>query len=179
LCFCRYAPLDSCLFTTAITTLDERYNWPVPWPERLDVRYASVPDDSASNKEKFEADTKYWKQLVSEVYFSDFPLNWSSIRNVMDMNACFGGYVKTNFYCYFSYIVFFLKDPVARLNINKEELHRTSASSASSHTADCCGGLEAAEVNYSLNVGTTLRILRPYLSIVSYIWSTRDYKQIM
>ncbi|XP_066367143.1 probable methyltransferase PMT23 [Miscanthus floridulus] len=86
-----YAPLDSCLFTTAITTSDERYDWPVPWPERLDVRYAS-PDDSASNKEKFEADTKYWKQLVSEVYFSDFPLNWSSIRNVMDMNAGFGGF---------------------------------------------------------------------------------------
>jgi hypothetical protein len=77
--FCRYAPLDSCLFTTAITTSDERYNWPVPWPERLDVSYASVPDDSASNKEKFEADTKYWKQLISEVYFSDFPFNWSSI----------------------------------------------------------------------------------------------------
>ncbi|ONM07760.1 hypothetical protein ZEAMMB73_Zm00001d033524 [Zea mays] len=62
-----YAPLDSCLFTTAITTSDERYNWPVPWPERLDVSYASVPDDSASNKEKFEADTKYWKQLISEL----------------------------------------------------------------------------------------------------------------
>lgn len=87
-----YAPLDSCLFTTAITTSDERYNWPVPWPERLDVSYASVPDDSASNKEKFEADTKYWKQLISEVYFNDFPLNWSSIRNVMDMNAGFGGF---------------------------------------------------------------------------------------
>jgi hypothetical protein len=89
--FCRYAPLDSCLFTTDITTSDERYNWPDPWPERLDVSYASVPDDSASNKEKFEADTKYWKQLISEVYFSDFPFNWSSIRNVMDMNAGFGG----------------------------------------------------------------------------------------
>ncbi|KAL5647973.1 hypothetical protein ACJX0J_042328, partial [Zea mays] len=62
-----YAPLDSCLFTTAITTSDEGYNWPVPWPERLDV---SVPDDSASNKEKFEADTKYWKQLIFQKYIS-------------------------------------------------------------------------------------------------------------
>lgn len=72
--------------------LQMKDNWPVPWPERLDVSYASVPDDSASNKEKFEADTKYWKQLISEVYFNDFPLNWSSIRNVMDMNAGFGGF---------------------------------------------------------------------------------------
>ncbi|KAJ1263315.1 hypothetical protein BS78_09G174300 [Paspalum vaginatum] len=87
-----YAPLDSCIVTTAVSSSDERNNWPVPWPERLNVKYASVPDDSVSNKEKFEADTKYWKQIVSEVYFSDFPLNWSSIRNVMDMNAGFGGF---------------------------------------------------------------------------------------
>ncbi|CAL4894039.1 unnamed protein product [Urochloa decumbens] len=87
-----YAPLDSCIFATAVSSSDERNNWPVPWPERLNVRYASAPGDSASNKEVFEADTKYWKQVVSEVYFSDFPLNWSSIRNIMDMNAGFGGF---------------------------------------------------------------------------------------
>ncbi|CAL5095411.1 unnamed protein product [Urochloa decumbens] len=87
-----YAPLDSCIFATAVSSSYERNNWPVPWPERLNVRYASAPGDSASNKEVFEADTKYWKQVVSEVYFSDFPLNWSSIRNIMDMNAGFGGF---------------------------------------------------------------------------------------
>ncbi|CAN6346488.1 unnamed protein product [Urochloa humidicola] len=87
-----YAPLDSCIFATAISSLDERNNRPVPWPERLNVGYASLPGDSTSNKEVFEADTKYWKQVVSEVYNSDFPLNWSSIRNIMDMNAGFGGF---------------------------------------------------------------------------------------
>ena len=91
LSFCRYAPLDSCIFATSLSSSDERNSWPVPWPERLNVRYASVPGDSAYNKEAFEADTKYWKQVVSEVYFSDLPLNWSSIRNIMDMNAGFGG----------------------------------------------------------------------------------------
>jgi len=87
-----YAPLDSCIFATSLSSSDERNSWPVPWPERLNVRYASVPGDSAYNKEAFEADTKYWKQIVSEVYFSDLPLNWSSIRNIMDMNAGFGGF---------------------------------------------------------------------------------------
>jgi len=57
LSFCRYAPLDSCIFTTALSSSDERNSWPVPWPERLNVRYASVPGDSAYNKEAFEADT--------------------------------------------------------------------------------------------------------------------------
>jgi hypothetical protein len=77
---------------SAVSSSDEKNNWPVPWPERLNVRYASVPNGSyTSNKEKFDADTKYWKHVLSEVYFNDFPLNWSSIRNVMDMNAGFGG----------------------------------------------------------------------------------------
>nr|CAB3464961.1 unnamed protein product [Digitaria exilis] len=84
-----YAPLDSCILANAVSNSDE--SWPIPWPERLNVRYASVPGESASNKEAFDADTKYWKQIVSDVYFSDFPLNWSSIRNIMDMNAGFGG----------------------------------------------------------------------------------------
>ncbi|KAG2618652.1 hypothetical protein PVAP13_3NG079718 [Panicum virgatum] len=33
-----YAPLDSCIFTTALSSSDERNSWPVPWPERLNVR---------------------------------------------------------------------------------------------------------------------------------------------
>ncbi|KAL6841281.1 hypothetical protein ACP4OV_028799 [Aristida adscensionis] len=87
-----YAPLDNCLLPSAVSSSDERNNWPVPWPERLNVRSASVPDDSASENEKFHADTTYWKQIVSEVYFNDLPLNWSSTRNVMDMNAGSGGF---------------------------------------------------------------------------------------
>ncbi|XP_062181039.1 probable methyltransferase PMT23 isoform X2 [Phragmites australis] len=87
-----YAPLDSCILPAPVSSPDERNNWPVLWPERLNVKYASVPDDYASNKEKFDADTKYWKQVVSEIYFNDFPLNWSSIRNIMDMSAGSGGF---------------------------------------------------------------------------------------
>ncbi|GJN14687.1 hypothetical protein PR202_gb01542 [Eleusine coracana subsp. coracana] len=86
-----YTPLDSCLLASPVSNSDDKNNWPVPWPERLNVRYTGVPDDSTSNKEKFDADTMYWKQIVSEVYINDVPLNWSSIRNVMDMNAGFGG----------------------------------------------------------------------------------------
>lgn len=42
-------------------------------------------------EENFDSDTNYWKELVSEVYLNEFAVNWSSVRNVMDMNAGFGG----------------------------------------------------------------------------------------
>ncbi|XP_048542431.1 probable methyltransferase PMT23 [Triticum urartu] len=85
-----YAPLDSCILPSAVSSSDETSNSPLLWPERL-IRYASLPDDSATI-EKFDADTKYWKQVISEVYYNDFPVNWSSVRNVMDMNAGYGGF---------------------------------------------------------------------------------------
>ena len=58
--------------STVDSSSDERNNWPVPWPERLNVRYSSVPDDSATTKEKFDADRKYWKQVISADYFVKF-----------------------------------------------------------------------------------------------------------
>ncbi|CAM0955035.1 unnamed protein product [Alopecurus aequalis] len=85
-----YAPLDSCILPTDASSSDETKNSPLLWPERL-VRYASVPYDSATI-EKFDADTKYWKQVISDVYSNHFPVNWSSVRNVMDMNAGYGGF---------------------------------------------------------------------------------------
>lgn len=42
-------------------------------------------------EEKIGSDTNFWKELVSEVYLTEFAVNWSSVRNVMDMNADFGG----------------------------------------------------------------------------------------
>uniref|UniRef100_A0A0E0HFW2 Methyltransferase n=1 Tax=Oryza nivara TaxID=4536 RepID=A0A0E0HFW2_ORYNI len=82
-----YAPLDTCISSSI-----EKSSWPLPWPERLNARYLNVPDDSSSTDEKFDVDTKYWKHAISEIYYNDFPVNWSSTRNVMDMNAGYGGF---------------------------------------------------------------------------------------
>uniref|UniRef100_J3M822 Methyltransferase n=1 Tax=Oryza brachyantha TaxID=4533 RepID=J3M822_ORYBR len=87
-----YAPLDTCLLSTAVSSSNEKSSWPLLWPERLNARYLNVPDDSSSTSEKFDADAKYWKHAISEIYFNDFPVNWSSVRNVMDMNAGYGGF---------------------------------------------------------------------------------------
>ena len=43
------------------------------------------------SQEKVDSDANNWKDLVSEVYRNEFAVNWSSVRNVMDMNSGFGG----------------------------------------------------------------------------------------
>ncbi|XP_051143642.1 probable methyltransferase PMT23 [Andrographis paniculata] len=82
-----YAPLDDCL-----APLPEDSNiWPPPWPKRLTEQPRSLPaqPDAA---EAFRGVTRHWSALVSEVYQGGIDVNWSSVRNVMDMNAGYGGF---------------------------------------------------------------------------------------
>ncbi|XP_050385544.1 probable methyltransferase PMT23 [Argentina anserina] len=80
-----YVPLSNCLSQLP------RYSWPVPWPERLSSKPLSLSPESES-EEKFYKDTKDWSALVSNSYINNAAINWSSVRNVMDMNAGYGGF---------------------------------------------------------------------------------------
>ncbi|XP_010922607.1 probable methyltransferase PMT23 [Elaeis guineensis] len=88
-----YAPLDSCL-SPLPNRSGKEYNWPISWPERLKTRISSVPQElnGMYAEEKYDDDMKHWETLVSEAYLHDLGISWSSIRNVMDMNAGFGGF---------------------------------------------------------------------------------------
>ncbi|KAI5346619.1 PREDICTED: probable methyltransferase [Prunus dulcis] len=80
-----YVPLSSCV------TLPPRSSWPLPWPNRL----TSKPPSLATNpeaEEMFYKDTIHWSALVSDAYANNAAINWSSVRNVMDMNAGYGGF---------------------------------------------------------------------------------------
>ncbi|CAL8126054.1 unnamed protein product [Prunus armeniaca] len=80
-----YVPLSSCV------TLPPRSSWPLPWPNRL----TSKPPSLATNpeaEEMFYKDTIHWSALVSDAYVNNAAINWSSVRNVMDMNAGYGGF---------------------------------------------------------------------------------------
>lgn len=86
-----YVPLDSCLIPLPLKSVDEIYSWPAPWPERLKgkpARRTSEPE----GEEIFNEDTRHWSTLVSEVYLGGLSINWSRVRNVMDMNAGYGGF---------------------------------------------------------------------------------------
>ncbi|KAK6122021.1 hypothetical protein DH2020_044239 [Rehmannia glutinosa] len=81
-----YVPLDSCL----VPIRDESLKWPSPWPVRLSDKPPSLSLEPDA-EETFKGDTRHWSALVSEVYLGGLDLNWSNVRNVMDMNAGYGG----------------------------------------------------------------------------------------
>ena len=91
---CRYVPLDSCLPRIPVLSSDQQDNWPTFWPDRLNSKSSSLSEEQSNKyaEEKFIVDMKLWEKLVTEVCFHDLAINWSNIRNVMDMNAGFGGY---------------------------------------------------------------------------------------
>ncbi|KAG9144682.1 hypothetical protein Leryth_021531 [Lithospermum erythrorhizon] len=80
-----YAPLERCLPPLP------SYKWPASWPDRL----KSQPPSMSSSPEAgmlFNEDTKHWSALVSDVYLGSLAINWTNMRNIMDMNAGYGGF---------------------------------------------------------------------------------------
>ncbi|KAG2332369.1 hypothetical protein Bca52824_003549 [Brassica carinata] len=81
-----YTPLRQCI--SKLPSRDVQ-SWPELWPKRLvSVKPQSVSVDAKT----FKKDTEKWSEIVSDVYLERLAVNWSSVRNVMDMNAGFGGF---------------------------------------------------------------------------------------
>ncbi|KAL6977506.1 hypothetical protein U1Q18_026305 [Sarracenia purpurea var. burkii] len=87
----RYVPLDDCLAPLPVSSTGNSYSWPAPWPQRLSNKPPSLSAEGDA-EEIFYEDTKHWSALVSDVYLEGLSINWSSVRNVMDMNAGYGGF---------------------------------------------------------------------------------------
>jgi len=75
----------------------KRTQWPEEWP----LRAVAVPtwldekDTGLYGKpapEDFNTDTEHWKRVVSKTYLTGLGIDWSTIRNVMDMKAGYGGF---------------------------------------------------------------------------------------
>lgn len=81
--------MKTCLHIIPIGIEQHGAEWPEEWPKRLE----SYPD-WANNKEKLVADTHHWNAIVNKSYLNGMGINWTSIRNVMDMKAIYGGYAS-------------------------------------------------------------------------------------
>ncbi|ONK56243.1 uncharacterized protein A4U43_C10F5590 [Asparagus officinalis] len=71
--------------------------WPEQWPERLGKApyWLSTSQTGVYGKpaiEDFEADYEHWKHVVSKSYLNGMGIDWSTVRNVMDMRAIYGGF---------------------------------------------------------------------------------------
>ncbi|KAH6796249.1 hypothetical protein C2S51_037235 [Perilla frutescens var. frutescens] len=82
-----YAPLKTCLHTVPEAIEQRGTEWPAEWPKRLHT----FPE-WMNNREKLIADSEHWKSIVNKSYLVGMDIDWSTIRNVMDMKAISGGF---------------------------------------------------------------------------------------
>ncbi|KAJ8540993.1 hypothetical protein K7X08_001809 [Anisodus acutangulus] len=82
-----YVSIKSCLHTLPASIEQRGTEWPEEWPKRLET----FPD-WMNNREKLIADSEHWKAIVNNSYLVGLGIDWSNIRNVMDMKAINGGF---------------------------------------------------------------------------------------
>ncbi|BFG40524.1 hypothetical protein CerSpe_267980 [Prunus speciosa] len=88
--------LEACMHKVPEDVLNRGSQWPPKWPLRLEKPpywlKSQLDVDGKSAPEDFISDYKHWKKVVSETYLNGMGINWSSVRNVMDMRAVYGGF---------------------------------------------------------------------------------------
>lgn len=92
-----YTPLQACIHKVPTNPLERGTQWPAHWPSRLEKPPYWLKDSElgANNKlafKKFIDDSNYWKHVVANSYLNGIGIDWSSVRNVMDMSASYGGF---------------------------------------------------------------------------------------
>ncbi|KAL6542508.1 hypothetical protein OROMI_024110 [Orobanche minor] len=89
-------PLQACMHKLPVASSERGAQWPEQWPARV----KKVPYWLSSSEvgvygkpapEDFEADYKHWKRVVNNSYLNGLGINWSNVRNAMDMRAVYGG----------------------------------------------------------------------------------------
>ncbi|GFQ02012.1 probable methyltransferase pmt26 [Phtheirospermum japonicum] len=89
-------PLQACMHKLPVASSERGAQWPEQWPTRAEkVPYwLSSSDVGVYGKpapEDFETDYKHWKRVVNNSYLKGLGINWSNVRNAMDMRAVYGG----------------------------------------------------------------------------------------
>lgn len=72
------------------------YKWPEQWPARLTkspywLLSSQVGIYGKPAPEDFTADYENWRNILSESYLNGIGINWSKVRNAMDMRSVYGG----------------------------------------------------------------------------------------
>jgi len=95
-CSCRYTPLQTCIHKVPTGQSERGTLWPRRWPSRLErppywLKDSEVGTPNKLASKKFVDDSNFWKQVVANSYLNGIGIDWSSVRNVMDMRASYGG----------------------------------------------------------------------------------------
>ncbi|KAK4416661.1 putative methyltransferase PMT26 [Sesamum alatum] len=89
-------PLQSCMHKVPVAPSERGSQWPEQWPARVGkppywLMSSEVGVYGKPAPEDFVADYEHWKRVVSNSYLNGLGINWSTVRNVMDMRAVYGG----------------------------------------------------------------------------------------
>lgn len=85
---CRYTSIKHCLHKAPVGIEERGSDWPEEWPKRLET----FPDWLGDLQTWVAADYTHWKAVVEKSYLDGLGIDWSNIRNVLDMKAVYGGY---------------------------------------------------------------------------------------
>ncbi|KAM7276757.1 hypothetical protein ACFE04_018623 [Oxalis oulophora] len=90
-------PLQACMHKVPVEPLERGSQWPEQWPERVQkspywLLTSQVGVYGKPAPEDFTSDYNHWKQVVDKSYLTGLGIDWSKVRNVMDMRAIYGGF---------------------------------------------------------------------------------------
>ncbi|XP_050226184.1 probable methyltransferase PMT24 [Mercurialis annua] len=89
-------PLEACMHKVPEDASERGAQWPEQWPQRSETPpywlKSQVGVYGKEAPEDFTADYNHWKHVVSQSYLNGMGIDWSTVRNVMDMRAVYGGF---------------------------------------------------------------------------------------
>ncbi|XP_020572743.1 probable methyltransferase PMT26 isoform X2 [Phalaenopsis equestris] len=88
--------LQACMHRLPVHPVLRGFGWPDKWPSRLErapywLDKAQVGIYGKPAPEDFQTDFQHWKRVVSKSYLNGIGINWSTVRNIMDMRSVYGG----------------------------------------------------------------------------------------
>lgn len=92
----RNVTLQACMHKVPVDSAERGSQWPEQWPARLTkapywLLSSQVGVYGKPAPEDFTADYEHWSRVVSKSYLNGMGIDWSRVRNVMDMRAVYGG----------------------------------------------------------------------------------------
>jgi len=83
-----YTNIKHCLHKAPVGIEERGSDWPEEWPKRLE----SFPEWLGETETRVASDHNHWKAVVEKSYLDGLGIDWSNIRNIMDMRAVYGGF---------------------------------------------------------------------------------------
>ncbi|KAL8151997.1 hypothetical protein V2J09_021805 [Rumex salicifolius] len=92
-----YVPLQTCMHWVPTSEHTRGSSWPLTWPGRLKtppywLNKTQVGIYGKPAPQDFIVDYKHWKYVVNNTYRTSLGINWTDVRNVIDMRAVYGGF---------------------------------------------------------------------------------------